>query len=336
MTYAMPFQQTLEGCRIDGVDRWETEAAGLSVGLQVIRPRSVPWLRVVRVPRFGRGLEGFAMEEVVEALARLARRRPVLRMHVEVWSEHETERATMAAACSARGFVKAKPRSYTETVWLDLSLPADDLLGSFHRSARRNIKIPQKKGMAVRTIIDAAAIPRIREIFANVFRRTGGVPPPLDWELLIGTNGRPGCRHNVVGLFPSADAGPAEMLSFAVAFLHGEVAEFAHAGSAREPGFRVPLSYAPAWELMVWARAKGARFWDFGGVTSSAAGGQGPLAGINAFKRYFSPRTITVGEEWVLEPRRVSAAFARTVSKLLSGPPLLRTLISSDGYTDPS
>ena len=151
----------------------------------------------------------------------------------------------------------------------------------------------------------------------SAFRRTGGVPPSLDWNLLIATNGRPGRRHNVVGLFPSEGAGSAEVVSFAVAFLHGEVAEFAHAGSVREPGIRVPLSYAPAWELMVWARTEGARFWDFGGVTSGAAGTQGPLAGINAFKHYFSPETITVGEEWVLEPRRISAAFARTVSKLL-------------------
>jgi lipid II:glycine glycyltransferase (peptidoglycan interpeptide bridge formation enzyme) len=235
-------------------------------------------------------------------------------MHVEAWSERETERVAMATACSARGFVKAKPRSYTETVWLDLSLPEDDLLGSFHRSARRNIKIPQKKGMVVRPITEAAAIPRIREIFADAFRRTGGVPPSLDWNLLIATNGHPGCRHNVVGLFPSEGAEPVEVLSFAVAFLHGEVAEFAHAGSAREPGLRVPLSYAPAWELMVWARAKGARFWDFGGVTSGAVGTQGPLAGINAFKLYFSPKAITVGEEWVLEPRRMSASFLRTIS----------------------
>lgn len=301
---------------MEGVTRWEVEAAEVTVGLQVTRPRSAPWLRIVRVPRFGRGLGPQAVSDILGRLVRLTEERPVLRVHVEVWSEDETEREMVATACQRWNFQRTAPRNYTKTVWFDISAPEEELLLSFHRSVRRNVRIPGKKGMVVSPITDLAAIPRVREIFSSTFDRTGGTPPFLDWEVMIGANGRPGCHYHLVGLFQDEDADPSGLLAFAVAFLHGDVAEFAHAGSVRDPEIRVPLLYAPTWDLMLWARSRGAQFWDFGGIPSDTEGDQGPLAGISSYKRCFRPEVREVGEEWVLEPRRWASTLVRVVSKL--------------------
>jgi lipid II:glycine glycyltransferase (peptidoglycan interpeptide bridge formation enzyme) len=208
-------------------------------------------------------------------------------------------------------FSPSPPRNYTHTIWFELSASENDLLHSFHRSARRNIRIPFKKGLAVLPIKEFAHLPRVKEIFKNTFHRTGGTPPEVDWEVLIRTNDRPGCDHRMVGLFSSTDLARAKLLAFAVAFLHGDVAEFAHAGSARDPGFRIPLLYAPTWELMLWAKSKGVRFWDFGGIVPVASDSGHPLTGINDFKRYFSQQVVEVGEEWVLQAKPLVSTLRR-------------------------
>lgn len=316
MTYDIPFQQTQEGCRIDGVDRWEVEVGGERIGLQVTRPRLLPWTRIVRVPRFGRGLDSLAVKQILGRLVRLWGERSVLRLHIEVWSEREADRAAVDAACRRLHFTRFPPRNYTHTVWFDISVPERDLLLSFHRSVRRNIQVPMRKGFSVRPVTDLASIPRISDIFKRTFDRTGGTPPFIDWEFLIERNGEPGCHHHMVGLFPESVASPAEILAFAVVYLHGEVAEFAHAGSVRDSGIRIPLLYAPTWDLIVWAKSQGARFWDFGGVTSSQPGNHDRLAGISKFKLYFCREVVEVGGEWALERHGLTRALARTRSRL--------------------
>jgi hypothetical protein len=318
MTQTMPFQQTVAGCRMEEVDRWEVEEDGMTVGVQVTRPRLVPWLRIARVPRFGRDLRADSTDRIVKALAVLARERPVLRLFVEVWSENQEDRRRVAEACRRHGFQRSSsPRSYVRTIWMDLRPSEKEILASFHATGRRHIRAPGKKGYQVQSIEDPAAAPAVDAIFQDTFARTGGAPPAVDWAWVIQLNGSPDAPLRLVGLYPEDAPDSSDPVSFAMALLHGEVAEYAHAGSVRDRSLRIPLLYAPTWELMRWARSRGARYWDFGGVTGGSADDDDPMGGISDFKRYFSTALDTVGEEWILRPRPLQDTIARSVSRWL-------------------
>ncbi len=127
----------------------------------------------------------------------------------------------------------------------------------------------------------------------------------------------------LVGLFQSGVSGPNALLAFALCFFHGDHAQYVTAASTRESSLKIPLAYGVAWDLLCWAKSEGATWFDFGGITDGTQGDSADLlGGISDFKRYFSKNVVEVGEEWVLEPRRVRAGLARGVGKgaaLLSG-----------------
>lgn len=311
-----PFQQTSQGCALDRVDRWEVTLDGVRVGLQAARARALPWLHIVRAPRFGRGFGKGRASEVVRKLAATAQTRPVLRMHVELWTEDTEEREALAEACRAFGFRRASnSRSYTRTIWMDLSPSEEDLLASFHATGRRHIRAPGKKGYVVRPIDDPEAAPTLEEIFQATFARTDGSHQSLPWREIIRMSRDESARLRLLGLYAEGDSDNRTPLGFVLGMLHGDVAEYSHAGSTRDPTVRVPILYAPTWELMRWARARGARWWDFGGVPALSAPEDDARESIAKFKRYFSTDERDVGEEWVLEPRKAALAAAAAVSR---------------------
>jgi lipid II:glycine glycyltransferase (peptidoglycan interpeptide bridge formation enzyme) len=179
----------------------------------------------------------------------------------------------------------------------------EELLASFHKTARQNIRAPGKKGLVVRSVTNPSAAERLEALLAESFQRTRATAPRLGWHELIRHASESGAKAHIAGLFREDQAGDSDPLSFAVAYLHGDVAEYAHAGSVRDSSLKVSLLYSVAWELMRWAKQRGATGWDFGGVTEASPNGSSDdRAGITSFKRYFSDRTIEVGEEWVLAP----------------------------------
>lgn len=313
-----PFDQTSRGCEVAGVKRWTLNAAGMHLGLQVTRSRAVPWLNVVRVPRYGRGFSAEQGVSIAQALAALARSRPVLRMHVETWSERDEEREMLGAALSDAGFVQTpRMRSYSRTIWMDLGSDEESLWSSLHATGRRHVRAAEKKGYSVGVVDDPAALPYLEEIFQEAFERTDGDSPYVNWSNLFEVANDPATPVRMVGLFDDEQADRTDPVGFAVAVLHGEVAEYRHSGSRRDDHIRVPVLYAPTWDLMLWARQRGARWWDFGGVPASPDDDD-PRAGIARFKRYFCRNEVDVGEEWVLEPRPWAARIARLASALRS------------------
>lgn len=309
-----PVQQTDVGCLMEGARRVEITAQGCTFGVQASRSRALPWLRVIRLPRLGYGVSQDALRGAVSELRAVADRGGVLRAHLEAWSPDPAVLRLLADACREEGFREVRhPRSYRDTVWLDLSGSEAEILARFHKTARANIRAPGKRGLVVRPITDEDLAPRLRSLHDAAFARTGAAPPRLDWEAVVGASRARPERVRAVGLFdPGADRD--WPLGFAVAFCHGDVAEYAFAGSVRKMGMNIPLLYAPTWELMRWARECGARWWDFGGVTPP--GVVDTRSGIAGFKRYFSEAVTRVGSEWVYEPSPVWARVARVVSGL--------------------
>jgi lipid II:glycine glycyltransferase (peptidoglycan interpeptide bridge formation enzyme) len=65
--------------------------------------------------------------------------------------------------------------------------------------------------------------------------------------------------------------------------------------------------------MIRWAKAKGAEWFDMGGVTLEGAA-ENALEGISHFKRNFSRNVVEVGSEWAIEPALARAKLAAVLS----------------------
>jgi lipid II:glycine glycyltransferase (peptidoglycan interpeptide bridge formation enzyme) len=121
-------------------------------------------------------------------------------------------------------------------------------------------------------------------------------------------------------MFRTDATGPKALLAFAWSHHHGDHAHYDASGSTRNTDIKAPLAYALIWDLCLWAKQHGATWFDFGGITagSAASGDADPVGGISDFKRYFSKTVVSVGEEWMLEPRPLRAKLARSISRAIS------------------
>jgi lipid II:glycine glycyltransferase (peptidoglycan interpeptide bridge formation enzyme) len=283
--------------------------------VEVMRARFPPGSRILRLPRFGRGRSVLEVTRAVRGLRELAERPQVVRAHVEIWSEKESERIMVARACEAEGFRRIQPRMYPRTLWIDIGVDEDEILGSFHATARRHIRAPAKKGFRTVPLTDPRHASRLEELHQASFLRSGGEAPFVDWSATLEAARRHPDRVAVRGV-TRVEEPEKELLSFAVAVRNDDVAEYLHAGLVRRDDLRVPLLYAPTWALMRWAREHGARWWDFGGITSGSAGDDDPRGGISDFKRYFRGEVREVGDEWVYEPDGVAAGLARAANRV--------------------
>ncbi len=298
----------------------ESEDGGRSAGMSVVmeRSRALPGFTTLRVRRLGSWLPAFAIDVGLRALVDAARlRRDVLEVRVEVLSRHRGVRDRISAVTSRLGFRRPSLyRNYTRTIVIDLGRDEDEIFASFHGTARRHVRAVGKKRVTLSVVSDRTLGTRMEALMRETLDRTSGLFQTLDWSRLIEFADSHPKLVRVVGLFHTEVPGPESLLSFACGFLHGDHAEYSYAASTRRTPLKMPLGYAPAWDLIRWAKASGAEWFDFGGVTAGSHEDQhDPLGGISDFKRFFGRTVESVGDEWVLEPRPVPAAIARTVSR---------------------
>lgn len=292
------------------------DAAGHScgaVGVQVSPSRALPGHRLLRVERFGPGIPPQAHAAAIQVLISLARRdRRVLRLYVESLAFEPNVRAELESTLATAGFVRLpSPRSYEHTLVLPLEGDEESILASFHRSARQNVRNTSKYGVRVAPIVDPAHFARLDEIAAETFARTGGRYSPFDWGRIAAASAREPGASRLVGVYRTDQEGPASLLAFAWGCGHGDHVHYSAAGCTRITDRRIPLLYPLIWDLIVWAKRSGAKFFDFGGVSAGTLASEDPLGGISDFKRYFTPRLVQVGAEWAYEPRPRRAQAAR-------------------------
>ncbi|MGQ0715412.1 MAG: hypothetical protein ACT4PJ_17070 [Gemmatimonadaceae bacterium] len=317
----LPLSHTLAWARACGdtdallvVLRASESCAGV-IAIERSRSRSLPGHQLWRGRRVGAAIAPEAYGAAARALAMLAQTHPrVLRVSLELF-ERDTEcRSAFALALADVGFrTSPAPRSYSETLVLDLTVDGSALFESLPAKTRRDIRAAAKHGLEVRPITQVSLAPRLDDLLRETMARSGGVYRNHDWNALIELSELHPARLRIVGLFRSTDSGANELLAFAVGCGHGDHAEYSVAGSTRVPDLKVPLAYAVLWDLVKWAKGFGATWFDFGGVTPSKLA-EDSLGGISDFKRYFSKEQMTVGEEWVLEPRKARAGLANVVS----------------------
>jgi GNAT acetyltransferase-like protein len=287
-----------------------------SVSASIGLSRALPGHRVYRVERFSACKSPDADEAALTALAAVAHGDSrCLRLIVEIFERDGVVRPRLRRVLESLGFSRApRGRMYERTRGFDLARPSADLMAALHKTARRNIRSPARRGLEVRPITDIAMAPRLGELMRQAFTRTGSVESRRPWrELIALSTTHPKCSR-LAGLVDPNVPGPEGLLAFAWGCCHGSYASYEEGASGRRADLAgTSLGYAPLWDLIVWANEQTDAAWfDLGGVS---AGGAGTAQwGIAEFKRYFARDLIDVGEEWHIEPYKVSAAIARGVS----------------------
>ena len=295
-----------------------------AVGVRMSVSRALPGHRLLRAERFGPGISPKAHAAALQVLVALARRdQRVLRLYVESLAYEPDMRVALESTIESAGFVGVpSPRCYERTLVLPLDGDEESILASFHRTARQNIRSIVKYPVRVAQIVDPGHFARVNEISEETFARTGGrFLHVYDWAAIAALGAREPDASRLVGLYRTDQEGPAGLLAFAWACGHGDHAHYSAAGSTRPSEGRIPLLYPVIWDLILWAKRSGMRFFDFGGVTGGTLGSEDPLGGISDFKRYFTKTVAQVGAEWAYEPRpsRVKAAqMVKSASSLLS------------------
>jgi hypothetical protein len=282
--------------------------------------RALPGHFLLLVERFGETLPVEVRAVGVRALADLSRTAPrVLRTYLGVFSPELSVQQEIASSAAAAGFRKNPfPRSYANTILIDLRPAEEEIFASFQSKTRRDIRAASKFPVIVRPIEETGFAGRLETLVNEVFARTGGDFNRQEWAEIIQFSARHPELSQLVGLFRTdMTGGPESLLAFAHGLHHGSYAEYSTAAATRNTDLRVPQTYVLAWEMIRWAKRHGAAFFDFGGVTPISNDGSDPLQGISAFKRYFSKAEFAVGDEWILEPSWLKARLAHAVTSVV-------------------
>lgn len=299
------------------------DARRVCVGGLTVRLRSAPLVPghfVLRAERCAASIPLNAADAVVTALVEWVRsKRRVLRLSIDVFGFDPDHRHALGRVLERRGFRRAeRPNGYADTIVIDLSDDEEAIFRSLHHSARRKVRQIQKLPLEVRPIDDAAFGGRMNDLLRETLERTGGRYQPRDWTGRIDLSiGSPGLSR-IVGLFRSDTAGEDSLLAFAWGCHCGDHAFYSEAASTRDTGeMRAPLAYALMWDLIVWARRTGARWFDLGGITPGTHTDADPLGGISDFKRYFSQNVVRVREEYILDDHSWRASLVSAMHRRL-------------------
>jgi len=289
-------------------------AAGIGIG----RSRALPLHRIYRVERLGSSPTDADDSALLKAIADAAHSdRLCIRLHLGIFEPDAERRQRLGTVLGSAGFVRAQqPESYRRTPSLDLEASEEVLFSKLAASARRNVRVPSKRGLQLLPIDDPSYAGRLTELLEESFRRTGGSPVPLPWQTILQRSGRSPHRSRVVGLFKPEEISPSSLVAFAWGCVNGNYVTYEAGAASRQEGLgNMPLAYAPLWDLIAWARRIGAKWFDFGGVSAvGESATDDPLGGITDFKKFFCERIIEVRDEWTLEPRPLRATIARAVS----------------------
>ena len=288
------------------------------VAIEKVATRALPGHVILRVGKFGGSLPAAVCQAQISAIAILARSIPrVLRVELNMFSRKGFE--AFAETLKDLGFREARPpSSYRHTLVIDLRPSEEEIFAAFGKSARKRIRETMKMSLKSIAIGDPVYAGRLLELQQEALRRTGGHIDPVSWKGILKLSADHPGLSRVFGLFPSEDLAPENMGAFAWVCNHGDHAEYCLAGSKSRGEVRIPFGYLLVWDMVRWAKAVGAEWFDMGGVTV-AGGDETSLEGISEFKRYFSHAIEEVGAEWQLEPVPVRARIAAMVSNSARG-----------------
>ena len=282
--------------------------------------RLLPTYRLLSVQRLSTGLGGLDADTVDAGLGELAAyargRNRVLRVTVDTFAMDADSSSKLSAALRRHGFSQVPTdRTYERSLFVDLAREEEEILAGFHATARRHIRSVAKNPVVVTGLESESDVPRLKELLEESVGRTGGSLHSNPWPELARLSWSAPELSRIALLRRTDKSGPESILAFAYGCMHGKVAEYSHSGATRGSNLKIPMTYPLMWDLIKWARANGAQWFDLGGITSGTKEAGVPLGGISDFKRYFSKEEREVGQQWELEPSPGRAYVARAIGR---------------------
>lgn len=288
-----------------------------AVSASVESSRAAPGFQIVRVERFAPVAPDEQVLSGLKALVDFARRsKRIFRIDLDIYTPEASLRSFIRSKAEALGFQSVVSRRlYSRTLIVDLRMSEEELLRSFKRLVRRNIKKTHEAGHLVRRIREERFADRLEELVLETMQRGGGPKISNDWGRILAYSRDWPNRSRISGLFLDGEDDAAALASFRWCVIHGSFAEDLVAASSR-PRVSVPLMHSVMWDMLKWMKNNRVDWFDFGGIPEGDKAKQGPLAGIYSFKKLFSETAVTIRREMTLEVKPFIAQFASRVSGL--------------------
>lgn len=254
-------------------ERFAYQRDGQTVAAAQVLTRRVGPLRVLYVPR-GPALDyadADILAAVLDHLQGLARRRFAIWLKIDPelpaasgvpGEDDDTPQPTGQATLQTlqgRGWRQGNEVQFRNTVTVDLTPPADDILMAMRGSTRRKVRTAYKKDVTIRagTLAD---IPALYELTRITGERDDFLTRPLDYYRdAWGTFMEAGMAHALLAEYEGLPLAHVVLLHF------GQTCWYTYGASSNEERQRMP-NYALQWEAMQWAQAQGYTTYDFRGA----------------------------------------------------------------------
>lgn len=268
--------------------------AGLSVLERDFPKIGRRFLYACRGPIVALGWKPGEVAALFDALTELAESRRAVFLKIDPDVPKLTDWVTAPLAASgfrpapvSGGFAGIQPRCVFR---LDISRSESDLLAAMEQKTRYNIRLAEKKGVAIRPISGKADLDAFYKVLVETARRDGFMVRSAryfhDIQRLLGPRGQ--CRY-----FLSEKDGA--VLGGALALKMGPVCWYAYGASSNEGREFMP-NHLMQWTLIRWAKEQGCRLYDFRAVPCEITPDH-PLHGLYRFKKGFGgTMTEFVGE----------------------------------------
>jgi hypothetical protein len=241
----------------------------------------------------------------------------VVRLQIEAFSPEPGGIDRIDAAARSLGFVKEPwPREYARTLLVDLRGGHDAMVGRFHRMVMKNVRRSERAGHLVAPIIEDRYAARMSALLDETMSRTGARAQRVDWLGMIRAARETPASHRIAGLFLGGDPSPDALAAFRWCSCSGASAEDLLAASTRltGPSGSVPMMPAIVLDILTWAGAQGASWFDFGGIVEPTDPRYSTLGSITEFKMLFGADVRTVGADFTYESRPTLSRISKRIS----------------------
>ncbi len=192
----------------------------------------------------------------------------------------------------------------------DLSQAEDELLAAMHPKTRYNIGVARRHGVEVE--LDSKDFDGVWRLLNETSARDGfRLHPKRYYQMMLDS-----IRGNSCNVFLSIVRKASQALACAIVVDFGDTRTYLHGASSNEDR-NVMAPYLLHWELMLRAKARGLRYYDWWGVAPQSVVSH-PWAGISRFKRGFGGMEVSAPGTYdvVLKPIayktfQTARAFAR-------------------------
>lgn len=208
-------------------------------------------------------------KDLVSVLKPLAKKEKAIFFRMDPFQEKEIE-----------GFNKSHSSQPENTLFLDLTMPLDEILKQMAPKGRYNIKVAQKHGVEISTDQDPDSIKKFHNLLTETFTRDGFNGHPISYyQTMLDTL----VPLNMAKLYLASYKG--EVIAGLLATFYRDTAIYYYgASSSKHRNTMAP--YLLQWTAIQEAKERGLAHYDFLGISPQNAKNH-PWAGVTDFKLKF-------------------------------------------------